>query len=220
MRAIRALADEYGLRVVEDACQAPGAEVDGQPAGAWGDAGVLSFGGSKLLTAGRGGAVLTRHADIHQRMKIFAQRGNDAFPLSELQAAVLLPQLTKLAARNAIRRQRAEQLLAATEPQEELVPLTNAVPGAPSYYKLAWRYRGPKRTREEFIQAVQAAGVALDAGFRGFTLRSARRCRKVGALPHSAQAAEQTVLLHHPVLLESAETVAAVAQVLLRASEC
>src|SRR5437764_2888 len=76
------------------------------PRGAWGryhDAGVLSFGGSKLLSAGRGGALLTRRADVHQRARVALSRGNVVCPLSELQAAVLLPQLARLDERNAAR---------------------------------------------------------------------------------------------------------------------
>ncbi len=56
MQQLTDVARRFNLGVVEDACQAPGATVQGRPAGTWGDVGVLSFGGSKLLTAGRGGA--------------------------------------------------------------------------------------------------------------------------------------------------------------------
>jgi len=89
MPAITKLAKQHSFSVIEDACQSPGARVHGRIAGTWGNVGVLSFGGSKLLTAGRGGAVLTADESIHQRMTVFANRGNDAFALSELQAAVL-----------------------------------------------------------------------------------------------------------------------------------
>ena len=103
MPKVMQLAAQHGLHVVEDACQVPGATIEGQPAGSWGHAGVLSFGGSKLLTAGRGGAVLTQDPTLHQRMRVFSERGNSAFPLSELQAAVLLPQLKQLVVRNKVR---------------------------------------------------------------------------------------------------------------------
>ena len=215
MRTLMHFAQEQGLKVVEDACQAPGAIVEGRLAGTWGDCGVLSFGGSKLLTAGRGGAILTRHADVQQRLKIYAQRGNDAFALSELQAAVLLPQLPKLADQNAERQIAVEHLLQGTRRLQFLRPLSQRVEAAPSYYKLAWRFVPQGELgREYFVAAVQAEGVALDSGFRGFARRTPRRCRKVGALEHALTAAEQTVLLHHPVLLQPRSTVAAVAAAL------
>ncbi|HTN75112.1 MAG TPA: DegT/DnrJ/EryC1/StrS family aminotransferase, partial [Pirellulaceae bacterium] len=138
-------------------------------------------------------------------------RGNHAFPLSELQAAVLLPQLPKLAAANEVRRQRAEQLRAGTRHLPGLAPVESpSERGDTAYYKFAWLYDAAAcggRSRAQFLQAMQAEGVAVDAGFRGFASRSAARCRQVGELLHSRQAAERTVLLHHPVLLESRETI-------------
>lgn len=204
MPELREIADRRGVRIVEDACQAQGATVAGQLAGTWGDVGVLSFGGSKILTAGRGGALVTPHADVFQRARIFHDRGNEAFPLSELQAAVLLPQLSRLPERNARRREAVRRLLAALgdEPGLRAVSLPSG-DHAPSYYKVAWLYDaenvGP--AREAFLAAVQAEGVAIDAGFRGFTRRGPTRCRRLGDLPCSRLAAEQTILLHHPVLL-------------------
>ncbi len=204
----------YSLAVVEDACQAPGAMVQGRMAGAWGDAGVLSFGGSKLLTAGRGGAVLTRREDVHQRIKLWSDRGNQAFPLSELQAAVLLPQLARLPERNRTRAASIERLRRQIEGLQSCQPLFNAADACqPAYYKYGLRYTLMSETtgREAYLAAVQAEGVPLDAGFRGFALRSSRRCRVVGDLRQSRLAAESMMVLHHPILLESDETIDAVA---------
>jgi perosamine synthetase len=223
MRRIMAVAREHGLTVVEDACQAPGATIDGRVAGTWGDLGVLSFGGSKLLTAGRGGALLTAQPDVHQRIKVYCERGNDAFPLSELQAAVLLPQLALLAERNRKRRAGAVRIVAATSRCDVLQPLHNRDGVDPSFYKLAWLWRGDKTepifSREVFLAAVQAERIPLDAGFRGFALRSSRRCRAAGDLTHSASAAAQTVVLHHPVLLASDNELAGMIERLVRVLE-
>jgi len=204
MPQIRAWADARGVGVVEDACQVPGAWVGGRAAGTWGDIGVLSFGGSKLLSAGRGGAVLANRAELIQRIKIYSERGNQAYPLSELQAAVLLPQLDSLAPRNQTRLQNAVRLIEACREIAVLEPVTwDAERNIPAFYKLGWMLKPPPSglDREGFLTAVRAEGVALDAGFRGFVSRSGRRCRKVGDLPHSQAAADRTVLLHHPVLL-------------------
>lgn len=216
MPDLRELADRHGMAIVEDACQSPGARIGGRVAGTWGDVGVLSFGGSKLLTAGRGGAILTNRQDVYQRAKIFCERGNDAFPLSELQASVLLPQLEKLPGRNRVRAENVRRLLAQCEELELLQPLSLPDSGAQaSYYKLAWKVLqrvGAPCTREGFLAAIQAEGVAIDAGFRGFGKRSARRCRRVGDLLNSKSAAEDTVLLHHPVLLQPAAVIDQLAQ--------
>jgi dTDP-4-amino-4,6-dideoxygalactose transaminase len=202
MSNIMDFARRHGIVVVEDACQAPGASVDGQLAGTWGDVAVLSFGGSKLLTAGRGGAVLTRHADVKQRIKVYSHRGNDAFPLSELQAAVLLPQLRKLAERNTQRCRAIEHLQQAIGQTSVLRPVENPRDAAPSFYKFAWLYsESAIWPPEEFLAKAQYRRVPVDAGFRGFARRTERRCRHATVLTNAAAAAARTVLLHHPVLL-------------------
>jgi len=220
MRKLCAMASERGVRIVEDACQVPGAIVQGRPAGTWGDVGVLSFGGSKLLTAGRGGALVTPHEDVFQRIKIFCERGNHAFPLSELQAAVLIPQTSKLEERNVTRQARVRQLLSACQNVQALSPVALPADGDQvSYYKVAWRF-DPDHcggwSRAQFVEAIQAEGVAIDVGFRGFLRRSGRRCRRPDQMEHAQQAVDQTVLLHHPVLLEDEETIGRVAQAITK----
>jgi hypothetical protein len=54
---------------------------------------------------------------------------------------------------------------------------------------------------------VKAEGAALDAGFRGFALRSPRRCRAADDLSESRRAAANGVVLHHPVLLEGSPVI-------------
>ena len=205
MQALMRLAGERGWAVVEDACQQPGAKLGGRAVGSWGDVSVLSFGGSKLLTAGRGGALLTNDAQIVQRVKIFADRGNQAFPLSELQAAVLRPQLMKLAERHQIRTQRATQILQQTDSLASwLRPLTVLENTDPAFYKIAWSFvpaEQEPRQRDLLLAKTAAAGLPLGEGFRGFAGRSERRCEKPLPLPWSTRLSHSTILLHHPVLL-------------------
>jgi dTDP-4-amino-4,6-dideoxygalactose transaminase len=219
MPRLTRLAHDRGGTVLEDACQMPGAVVAGLPAGTSGDAGCLSFGGSKLLTAGRGGAVVTPRGDIAQRAKVACHRGNHAWPLSELQAAALLPQLERLPARHACRLAAAERLLDRLNLVPGLVPPDLRLPQTePAYYKLGFLYDADSLggfTRAEFIAAVRAEGIAVDAGFRGFLSRSARRCRRPDRLPVAEAAAASTVLLHHPVLLEPLEVIDRVADTIV-----
>ena len=214
MQSLREIADRRGLRIVEDACQTPGGRVEGRRAGTWGDVGTLSFGGSKLLTAGRGGAIVTAREDVYQRAKAYCEQGNNAFPLSELQAAVLLPQLEQLDTRNTNRQKNAAYLLEQLRDLDGLSPIAKRPPdSAASYFKLAWLFNEDDWTvtRDRFLAAMQAEGVAIDAGFRGFTRRGSARCRRVGELTNSDRAAESMVLLHHPILLETGSTVERVA---------
>ncbi len=203
MRSIRETADRTGVAIVEDACQAQGAVVDGRRAGSWGHVGVWSFGGSKLLTSGRGGALFTDDAAIAQRVKLFSERGNDAFPLSEMQAAVLLPQLKQLDARNHRRRESVRRLISLLDKQvwANGVQLDNE---QHSFYKLAFRLPASepaKPMREAYAAAARAEGLALDSGFRGFARRGTARCDHADDLSTSRLLAANTLLLHHPVLL-------------------
>jgi len=215
MRQIMDVANAHDLRVIEDAAQVPGAAIDGRKAGSWGDAGVLSFGGSKLLSAGRGGALLTRHADVYQRARTFQFRGNILAPLSELQAAVLLPQLAKLDDRNRQRAENARQLCEALKNTPGLSPFANACGDAePAYYKLGFRFDGDVfgLSRGLFIDACRTEGIAFDAGFHAAHVgRSPSRFRRVGELTQAERAHAGTVVLHHPVLLGSATDIAEVA---------
>lgn len=205
MRELMAWAHSRGRKVLEDAAQCPGAMIQGRRAGTWGDAGVISFGGSKLLSAGRGGALLTPHADLAQRARTRNLRGNLVCPLSELQAAVLLPQLVKLEERNQRRAASVSRLLAALSHVPGLSPFANPPDlGQPGYYKLGWQYdqAAMGMLRARFVDAVRAEGISLAEGFPAAHVgRSPRRFRKGAELPQAERAHHGCVVLHHPVLL-------------------
>jgi dTDP-4-amino-4,6-dideoxygalactose transaminase len=211
MRDVMALARARGVGVVEDAAQAPGATVDGKPAGTWGDVGTLSFGGSKLLTAGRGGALLFNDAQLFQRAKQWLHRGLQQWaPLSELQAAALRPQLRKFKEATQRRAERVGELLEASKAipgLQLLAPAFSAVPegvaNIPAFYKLGFQYDPVAfgLSREVFVKALRAEGIAFDAGFRALHVgRSPSRFRAAGELTHATNAHERCVMLHHPVL--------------------
>jgi len=127
-----------------------------------------------------------------------------------------LPQLEKLAFRNQRRQQSVVRLVGKLAHVEGLTPAKiDGGPGVASYYKFGWLLDPAiigKGGRDAFLTAVQAEGVAMGEGFRGFLRRGNRRCRMVGTLPASRIAAERTVLLHHPILLQGAEAIDRVAR--------
>ena len=71
MDAILALAKEFGLGVIEDACQADGGTYKGARLGSLGNAGALSFNYYKLVSAGEGGALLTKEKLLFERALIY-----------------------------------------------------------------------------------------------------------------------------------------------------
>jgi dTDP-4-amino-4,6-dideoxygalactose transaminase len=219
MQPVMELADLHDVSVIEDACQATGAILDGHRAGAAGHVGVLSFGGSKLMTSGRGGAVMTNHPEISQRIRLFTQRGNEAYPLSEMQAAVLRPQLDRLDELNVVRWESVGRLseklgqLASPEGKSIIRPLVDAcsrvAEDRPAFFKMGLQFdpeRATGLTRHIFSQAMRAENVAIDSGFRSLhRIHSKRRFRAVGELPNANLCDEHVLVLHHPVLLEDDE---------------
>ena len=115
MNAFTALAEEHGLKVVEDAAQAFGASWEGVKAGGLGDAAAFSFYPTKNLAAfGDAGMVTTRDELVAERSKMLRQHGmrrryyHDEVGwnsrLDTLQAAVLEVKLRRVEAGNARRR--------------------------------------------------------------------------------------------------------------------
>ena len=217
MPEVMEIARTHSSGVVEDASQASGGTVQGKPAGTWGDIGVLSFGGSKLLTAGRGGALLFSNPQLYQRAKVFLHRGLQQWaPLSELQAAALRPQLRKLEHATRARLERVQELLIALASTPGLTAFSNSCPDStPAFYKLGFQYDPAcfGLFRELFVNALRAEGIAFDAGFKALHVgRSSSRFRAPGPLVHAEEAHERCVTLYHPVLSLSHEPVQHVAE--------
>ncbi len=122
------IAARYGLRVIEDACQAHGAEYKGRKAGSLGDAAAFSFYFSKNLGAyGEGGFISTNDSDLYRKMRMIRDHGSERRyyhdmlgfngRLDEIQAVVLRAKLPHLAEWNHARRSHAalyNQLLEGT----------------------------------------------------------------------------------------------------------
>lgn len=112
------IAARHGLRVIEDACQAHGAEYKGRRAGSLGDAAAFSFYFSKNLGAyGEGGFITTQDDEIARRVRMIRDHGSGQryhhdilgfnARLDELQAVVLRAKLPHLDDWNDLRRSHA-----------------------------------------------------------------------------------------------------------------
>lgn len=210
---LRRIADEAGIYLIEDACQSPGAEImtpagTTKAAGTIGHIGTLSFGGTKLLTSGNGGAILTEDARLAQRLTVALERPSDTFPLSQLQSASLLPQIESLAYWNTKRQQGArwftEQLAKLSSDQGAnsmfFLPHLVSADSSASLYKFAF-FTGTASIRDQLLTRVRVLGIPCGHGFPCFAKRAARRSREISDLAYAARAAETTVVLDHRALI-------------------
>jgi perosamine synthetase len=106
---IRKIADEFGLRVIEDSCEALGAEYKGQKAGTLCDYGVFAFYPNKQITTGEGGIVVTDNAQSAKLMRSLRNQGRAPgdtwlshtylgynYRLDEMSAALGVAQMVRL----------------------------------------------------------------------------------------------------------------------------
>jgi perosamine synthetase len=77
MDPIMAVAAKHKLVVLEDAAEGLGSEYKNKKAGSIGDAGVFSFHGTKTISTGEGGIIVTNHAEVLERARILNDHGRD-----------------------------------------------------------------------------------------------------------------------------------------------
>jgi UDP-4-amino-4,6-dideoxy-N-acetyl-beta-L-altrosamine transaminase len=81
LREMRALADRYGFRILEDASHATGARYLGRPVGSqWADLTVFSFHAVKIVTTAEGGIVATQDAELARRLRLLRSHGTTRDP--------------------------------------------------------------------------------------------------------------------------------------------
>jgi perosamine synthetase len=106
--ALREITESHGIALIEDAAEAFGSEFHGRPAGSFGDVGVFSFHGSKTITTGEGGMLVTNRSDLFERVHFLHDHGRPRgdrsffhlevafkYKMSPMQAALGLAQLER-----------------------------------------------------------------------------------------------------------------------------
>ena len=74
---IRAVADRYGIPILEDSAEALGSSYKGQKCGTFGTIGVLSFNGNKIITTSGGGAIVTKSKALKDKAIFYATQARD-----------------------------------------------------------------------------------------------------------------------------------------------
>ena len=80
VEAIKAISDKYNIPVLEDSAEALGSSYKGQKCGTFGDIGVLSFNGNKIITTSGGGAIVTKSKELKDKAVFFATQSRDDAP--------------------------------------------------------------------------------------------------------------------------------------------
>lgn len=137
MGKLMPFAEQYGLAVIEDAAQAVGAALDGRPAGSYG-LGCFSLYATKNITTAEGGVITTDDAELADRLRILRNQGMRSryqyelaghnYRMTDLHAAVGIPQLERLTEINAARARNAGALSAGLSDVPAL-RLPQALPG-------------------------------------------------------------------------------------------
>ncbi len=80
IEAVRAIADKYQIPILEDSAEALGSSYKGQKCGTFGDIGVLSFNGNKIITTSGGGAIVTKTVAQKEKAIFYATQARDHAP--------------------------------------------------------------------------------------------------------------------------------------------
>lgn len=80
IRRIMEIGEKYNIPVIEDAAEGFGSRYDGQVLGTFGEYGVLSFNGNKMITTSGGGALICRSAEDANDIMWYATQARDAYP--------------------------------------------------------------------------------------------------------------------------------------------
>ncbi|RKN78285.1 DegT/DnrJ/EryC1/StrS family aminotransferase [Paenibacillus ginsengarvi] len=226
---LKAIANQHGLRLIEDSAQAVGARWNGVGVGAQGDLGTFSFQSSKNINAGEGGMILTNDRELADHAWSLANVGRIReggwyqhetigwnLRMTELQAAILLGQLSRLDGQMELRERNAKLL---TELMDD-IPGARTLPRDPQATRHAlhlFMFRidpelADRVNKNDVIRKLNAEGIPVSYGYVSLNQNKAviKETKKwtgeerVYSCPNSERACDKEILwLHQNVLLAS-----------------
>lgn len=184
------------VTLLEDACQAPGADWQGQPVGTKGIGGCFSFQASKNLTSGEGGAVVTNDETFANQVYNFhtpsgpkpgASWGRAAnYRLTEFQAALLLSQYARFNQQQDVRNANAKHLTSLLSKIPGIAPAKlNGNTSRSGWHLYMMRYDARQfagLSRAKFLQALTKENVAASSGYG--SLNNSPHVKALAANPH------------------------------------
>ena len=181
MDAFNRLSKKYKVKIIEDACHSWGSKWKGKGTGAIGECGAFSFQMSKNITSGEGGILLTDKEKLADTARSYSNVGRgknspwyehylpgDNLRMTELQAAILLGQLTRLEKQTLKREENARILDEKLKsfPGIAIVPTDKRVTRR-SYHIYIFRFLENiwEIKRESFVEAMNAEGIPVSTGY-------------------------------------------------------
>ncbi|MEV0899918.1 DegT/DnrJ/EryC1/StrS family aminotransferase [Actinoplanes sp. NPDC049802] len=219
--ALRKAADEWGVGLVEDAACAAGSTAYGAPAGAGARVAAWSFHPRKLITTGEGGMVTVDDAEAAARLRRLREHGMNVsaadrhaskqpvleayletaynYRMTDIQAAVGLVQLGKLAGLVAQRRELAARYRELLAGVDGLVPVRDPAYGQTNYQSFWVLLDGFPVSRDEVLAELAAKGVSARRGIMAAHLEPAYADVTPGPLPVTERITRESLILplHH-----------------------
>ncbi len=214
MREIVEIAERYNLKIIEDACEAIGAEYENRKIGSFGDAGVFAFYPNKQITTGEGGIIVTDDAAVAKHAAMLRNQGRDAasewfehtelgynYRLSDINCAVGIEQLKRL---ESILQRRAEIARKYNERLAEnphlVLPEIDFQGGRRSWFVYVVRLNEDftRVERDSIVTAINRAGIGCGRYFAPIHLQPFYRKKfnyQTGDFPAAERAAERVAAL-------------------------
>jgi UDP-4-amino-4-deoxy-L-arabinose-oxoglutarate aminotransferase len=216
MRALRAIADRRGLKIVEDAAHCVEGERDGVRPGQLGDTVCYSFYATKNLTCGEGGAIGTNDEALADKLRLLRLHGMDKtaadrakegykhwdmvllgwkYNMDNIQAALLLPQMARLESNWKKREDRSQRYRTKLAAIGVSGPAT--LPGVRHAAHLFPVWIGSGR-RDQVISALQSRGIGVVVNYRAIHRLSYFKATmgfKGGEFPAAEKIGDETISL-------------------------
>ena len=229
MDALNEIARHHGLHVIQDAACAVGSIYKDGEVGGNAEVAVFSLHARKIVTTGEGGMIVTDNDDLARQLRLLSHQGMSLsdverhggpstqfeeypvvgfnFRLTDIQAAIGIPQMERLDSMLAIRRRLGSTYQAAFADEPGVI--TPAVlPGCqPNWqsYMIRVAPHAP-RNRNEVMKALDAAGIPTRRGIMA-SHREAPYANPATELPHTDEITDSTILLPiHNQLSEDQQT--------------
>jgi dTDP-4-amino-4,6-dideoxygalactose transaminase len=237
--ALRELARDRGLLLIEDAAHAVGASVGGQRVGAIGDVGAFSFFANKNLPLGEGGMLVTGDAPLAERARRLRSHGLTAdtwsrhrgevsgydvlepgfnYRLDEARAALGDVLLSRLASDNAARSELASRYAATLEGLDRVNPVLRDEPDSHSAWHIYPLLLDRATWRAAFRERLAAAGVQTSVHYPALHLTAAFAKPAGADLPATESYSARTVtvpMFPHMSEAQHARVIAAIADAML-----